>query len=135
MERRRKRRKPGIVYLSCIPPGWNVSQTTMFFTQFGQVGRVFLQPGKMWEDMTSNCDRRMTRALSLFPPANKDKSSKGHGGLNKDKRVLRFTEGWVEFMSKRLAKEVAQRVNNTPVGGNKRSKAHDALWNIKYLPR
>ena len=48
MERRRKRRKPGIVYLSCIPPGWNVSQTTMFFTQFGQVGRVFLQPGKMW---------------------------------------------------------------------------------------
>ena len=49
--------------------------------------------------------------------------------------MLRFTEGWVEFMSKRLAKEVAQRVNNTPVGGNKRSKAHDALWNIKYLPR
>ena len=45
MERRRKRRKPGIVYLSCIPPGYNVSQTTMFFTQFGQVGRVFLQPG------------------------------------------------------------------------------------------
>merc|ERR1712039_1107681 len=31
--------------------------------------------------------------------------------------------------------EVAQRVNNTAVGGNKRSKAHDALWNIKYLPR
>ena len=71
------------------------------------------------------------------PPANKDKSSRGHGGggLNKDKRVLRFTEGWVEFMSKRLAKEVAQRVNNTPVGGSKRSKAHDSLWNIKYLPR
>ena len=46
MERRRKRRKPGIVYLSCIPPGYNVSQTTMFFTQFGQVGRVFLQPGR-----------------------------------------------------------------------------------------
>jgi len=111
MEKRRKRRKPGIVYLSCIPPGYNVSQTTMFFTQFGQVGRVFLQP------------------------ANKDKSSKSHGGLNKDKRVLRFTEGWIEFMSKRLAKEVAQRVNNTAVGGSKRSKAHDALWNIKYLPR
>lgn len=46
-QRRRtiKKKKPGIVYLSFIPVGFNVSQTTMFFTQFGQVGRVFLQPG------------------------------------------------------------------------------------------
>lgn len=43
--RRTKKRKPGIVYLSSIPPTYNVSQTTMYFSQFGQVGRVFLQPG------------------------------------------------------------------------------------------
>ena len=41
-----KRRKPGIIYLSSIPMGFNVSRTTGFFSQFGRVGRVFLQPGK-----------------------------------------------------------------------------------------
>ena len=41
----KKKRKPGIVYLSSIPTGFNVSRTTSYFSQFGQVGRVFLQPG------------------------------------------------------------------------------------------
>ena len=51
------------------------------------------------------------------------------------KYSLKFVEGWVEFFSKRVAKEVASSVNNTPVGGKKKSQAHDILWNIKYLPR
>ena len=41
-----KKKKPGIVFLSSIPNGFNVSRTTVFFSQFGRVGRVFLQPGK-----------------------------------------------------------------------------------------
>jgi len=41
-----KKRKPGIIYLSSIPIGYNVSRTTGFFSQYGRVGRVFLQPGK-----------------------------------------------------------------------------------------
>ena len=41
-----KKKKPGIIYLSSIPNGYNVSRTTGFFSQFGRVGRVFLQPGK-----------------------------------------------------------------------------------------
>lgn len=53
----------------------------------------------------------------------------------KDKLARHFTEGWIEFQSKRVAKEVAANLNNTPVGGKKRSKAHDVLWNIKYLPK
>ena len=53
----------------------------------------------------------------------------------KDKIARNFTEGWIEFQSKRAAKEVASNLNNTPVGGKKRSKAHDVLWNIKYLPK
>ena len=40
-----RRRKPGILFLSSIPHGYNVSMTTSFFSQFGQVGRVFLKPG------------------------------------------------------------------------------------------
>ena len=41
----RSKSKPGIIYLSSIPHGFNVSQTTAFFSEFGRVGRVFLQPG------------------------------------------------------------------------------------------
>ncbi len=78
-------RKPGILYLSSIPPGFNVSQTTMFFAQFGQVGRVFLQPD----------------------PVEKAKSRNG--------MARHFTEGWVEFASKRVAKEVAEGLNRTQV--------------------
>ena len=52
----------------------------------------------------------------------------------KDKLARTFTEGWVEFMSKRIAKQVASNLNLTQVGGKKRSKSHDVIWNIKYLP-
>lgn len=39
------KKKPGIIFLSSIPPGFNVSTSIAFFSQFGKVGRVFLQPG------------------------------------------------------------------------------------------
>ena len=39
------KKKPGIIFLSTIPPGFNVTTTIAFFSQFGKVGRVFLQPG------------------------------------------------------------------------------------------
>ena len=42
----KNKKKPGIIFLSSIPPGFNVSCTIAFFSQFGKVGRVFLQPGK-----------------------------------------------------------------------------------------
>lgn len=50
-------------------------------------------------------------------------------------RKTGYSEGWVEFKSKRIAKLVGERLNNTQVGGKKRSKYHDSLWTIKYLPR
>lgn len=46
-----------------------------------------------------------------------------------------FTEGWVEFTNKHVAREVASSLNNTQVGGKRRSPWHSDLWNIKYLPR
>ena len=41
-----KKKKPGIIYLSSIPTDYNVARTITFFSQFGKVGRVFLQPGE-----------------------------------------------------------------------------------------
>lgn len=57
---------------------------------------------------------------------------------NKKKRkvaVRNFTEGWVEFESKKVAKKVAAVLNNTQVSTRKKSKFYDIIWNIKYLPR
>lgn len=46
-----------------------------------------------------------------------------------------FSEGWIEFSDKRIAKRVALSLNNTQVGGKKRSPYYADLWNIKYLHR
>jgi len=46
-----------------------------------------------------------------------------------------FTEGWVEFTDKRVARQIASTLNNTQVGGKRRSPWYSDLWNIKYLQR
>merc|ERR1712080_134934 len=46
-----------------------------------------------------------------------------------------FTEGWVEYKDKQIAKAVAQTLNNNIMGGKKRNFHHDDIWNIKYLPK
>merc|ERR1712130_766993 len=85
-EMQEKKKKPGVIFLSSVPDGMNVTQTTAFFSEFGRVGRVFLQPNK---------------------------TDKQKGKFN---RV--FSEGWIEFASKK-------RGDCQPVGGKRKSKAHD----------
>ncbi|KAF6213094.1 hypothetical protein GE061_010809 [Apolygus lucorum] len=46
-----------------------------------------------------------------------------------------YSEGWVEFLKKRHAKQVAALLNNQPMGGKKKDRFHDHLWNLKYLSR
>lgn len=46
-----------------------------------------------------------------------------------------FTEGWVEFESKRAAKQLVAKLNNSPIATRKSSKFYDILWSMKYLPR
>lgn len=53
------------------------------------------------------------------------------GGNKKE----RYTEGWVEFAKKSIAKRVAMSLNNTPVGGKKRGFNASDLWNMKYLSK
>lgn len=42
-----------------------------------------------------------------------------------------FTEGWVEFRDKRIAKRVAASLHNTPMANRKRSPFSSDLWCIK----
>ncbi|XP_068232424.1 uncharacterized protein [Palaemon carinicauda] len=51
------------------------------------------------------------------------------------KKNPHYTEGWIEFKSKRKAKWVTMLLNSNKVGGKKKDACYDELWNIKYLPR
>ncbi|KAF9939873.1 RNA-binding ATPase activator esf2 [Modicella reniformis] len=103
------RDKTGIVYLSRIPPFMKPIKIRHLLGKFGEIGRVYLAP----ED-----PKIATRR-------------KKYGGNKKQN----YTEGWVEFLDKSVAKQVAKVLNATIIGGKKNSHYHDDIWNIKYLPK
>ena len=41
---KKKQQKRGIIYLSRIPPGMTPAKVRHIFSQFGEVGRIYLQP-------------------------------------------------------------------------------------------
>ncbi|XP_041800922.1 activator of basal transcription 1 [Chelmon rostratus] len=99
---------PGIIYLGHIPPRLRPKHLRNLLSVFGEIGRIFLQPE----------DHQVRRR-------------KKQSGL----RRCDFTEGWVEFRDKRVAKRVAASLNNTPMGTRKRQRFFSDLWSIKYLHR
>lgn len=99
------KKKSGIIYLSTIPKYMNITKIREIFSTYGKIGRVYLQ-------LAENSEAGKKR-----------------------KAVKYFTEGWVEFESKRVAKYVAATLNNTQISTRKKSKFFDVIWNIKYLPR
>jgi ESF2/ABP1 family protein len=102
-----KKDKSGVIYLSRVPPFMKPAVLRSLLTPYGAIGRIFLAP----ESSTS----RQQRLKS--------------GGT---RRKL-FLDGWVEFLHKRDAKFVASSLNAQTMGGKKRSRWHDEVWNIKYL--
>ncbi|XP_073493907.1 activator of basal transcription 1 [Phyllobates terribilis] len=99
---------PGIIYLGHIPPRLRPSHIRKMMSAHGEVGRIFLQ-----------AEDRSIR-----------KKKKKAGSNARD-----FTEGWVEFRDKNVAKRVAFSLNNTPMGTRKKNRFHDDLWSMKYLHR
>ena len=48
----------------------------------------------------------------------------------------KYTEAWVEFTSKRKAKETALAYNGQLIGGKKRNNLfRDDMWVMRYLPK
>ncbi|KAK0568674.1 RNA-binding ATPase activator esf2 [Tilletia horrida] len=122
----RKQRKRGIIYISSIPHGMTPPKVRHLLGGFGDIERVYLHDG--------------TAQASSQP-----------GKANKKRHSAHFTEGWVEFSKKRIAKQVAEILNAQPVGkalvaagakvprgsskdsgGSRRWK--DYVWTMKYLP-
>jgi len=99
--------KTGVIYLSRVPPFMKPSTLRSYLTPHGETNRIFLTP----EDDVQH--KRRVRA-----------------GGNKKKS---YTDGWVEFVSKKDAKMVANVLNGNIIGGRKGSYYYDDVWNIKYL--
>lgn len=103
----KKIKKTGVCYLSRIPPFMKPGKLRSVLSRFGKIDRLFLKP----EDAAIHHKRVK------------------YGG-NKKKN---FTEGWVEFVSKKDAKLCASTLNGNILGGKKTSYYHDDVMNIKYL--
>lgn len=121
---KKSKSKPGVIYLSSLPPYLKPSALRTFLEQrgFAPITRVFLQP-----------------------TVKGNGASKGQSNKRKT-----YSDGWVEFQSKatyvcqwRLpvlgftdirhrAKLAAETLNCQLVGGKKGSWYHDDIWNMKY---
>ncbi|CDO74627.1 hypothetical protein BN946_scf184325.g14 [Trametes cinnabarina] len=101
--------RAGVIYISRIPPGMRPAKVRHLMSAYGEVGRVYLQQ----EDPKRAYLRRKYTS-----------TKKAH-----------FTEGWVEFRDKRVARSVAEMLNAQPIGGKKGSRWRDDVWTMKYLPK
>ncbi|KAJ3797575.1 hypothetical protein GGU11DRAFT_784352 [Lentinula aff. detonsa] len=101
--------RAGVIYISRIPPGMRPSKVRHLMSLHGEVGRVYLQQ----EDAKRAYLRRKYTS-----------TKKPH-----------FTEGWVEFKDKKVARSVAELLNAQPIGGKKGTRWRDDVWTMKYLPK
>ena len=78
--------KPGVVYLSRLPPHMRPGKVRRLLEQHGEITKLYLEA----EERSSASKR------------------KGRG--------KQFVEGWVEFAERRIAKRVAASLNTTAIG-------------------
>mmetsp|Transcript_7848 Transcript_7848/g.9795 ORF Transcript_7848/g.9795 Transcript_7848/m.9795 type:complete len:270 (+) Transcript_7848:62-871(+) len=103
-----KLKRRGVIYIGRIPPRMGPTKAKALLGEFGVVTRIYL------EEEDKSARKRRQRATG------------SHGGK-------RYTEGWVEFEDKKVAKRVAVALNNTPITNHKRSVHYGDLWSMKYL--
>ncbi|OAX82286.1 hypothetical protein ACJ72_03367 [Emergomyces africanus] len=98
-----KNKKKGVIYFSSLPP--------------------YLKPGALKNLLETRGFEPITR-IFLTPLPSNDSRQKGN------KRKM-YSDGWVEFASKKTAKLCAASLNARTVGG--RGYYRDDLLNVKYL--
>lgn len=100
-------RKPGVIYLSRIPPFMKPSTVRTLLSVHGDITKLFLTP----EPPSAYLVRRK------------------HGGNKKHS----YIDGWIEFARKGEAKVCVDAINGHIVGGKKGGWYRDDVWNAKYL--
>ncbi|KAI0047291.1 hypothetical protein FA95DRAFT_1492724 [Auriscalpium vulgare] len=103
--------KAGVVYISRIPPGMRPTKVRHIMSQYGEIRRVYLQ-------------QEVTDAKRAYLRKKFTSTKKAH-----------YTEGWVEFKEKKVARSVAEMLNAQPIGGKKGTRWREDVWTMKYLPR
>lgn len=104
-----KQNRRGVIYIGAIPPRMKPQKIRQLLTPYGKLDRIYLTP----ED-----------------PSLRIKRKKFGGNTGKN-----FVEGWVEFIDKKKARYCAEILNNTQIGGKRRSSHYSDLWMLKYLPK
>ncbi|EAS28247.3 pre-rRNA-processing protein ESF2 [Coccidioides immitis RS] len=101
-----KKNKTGVIYFSSLPPYLKpfALKSLLIARGFGPITKIFLTPSVQ----------------------------SSSAGKRSNKRRM-YSDGWVEFASKRTAKICAETLNATIVGGKKGGWYHDDVWNMKYL--
>ena len=97
----------GVVYMASVPPFMRPDKVKHLLEQYGEVTRLYLAP----EDAATARRRKKL------------------GG----QRATNYTEGWIEFADKKVAKAVARSLHLQKIGGKKRSYYSEDTWNLKYL--
>ncbi|KAK2661627.1 hypothetical protein Ddye_000201 [Dipteronia dyeriana] len=113
MEEAAKADQRGVCYLSRIPPHMDHVKLRQILAHYGGIQRIYLSP----HDPSARAPRK--------------RSNKRDRGFQEQA----FSEGWVEFTKKSVAKRVANMLNGEQFGGRKRSSFYYDLWNIKYLSK
>ncbi|RZC71348.1 hypothetical protein C5167_034528 [Papaver somniferum] len=107
----KKARNRGVCYMSRIPPQMDPVKLRQVLSQYGEIDRIYLVP----------------ETKQLPQQVNRKKAG--------DFRGQGFSEGWVEFTNKRVAKRIAEMLNGEQMGGRKKSSFFYDIWNIKYLSK
>jgi ESF2/ABP1 family protein len=93
---------------------------------YGEIGRVYLQQ----EGMSSVHSSRVVLTLDCTD-AKRAYLRRKYTSTKKP----HFTEGWVEFKDKKVARRVAEMLNAQSIGGKKGTRWRDDIWTMKYLPK
>ena len=73
--------------------------------------------------------------IYMAPKTSAAGTSKKKVGGKAAERGKEYGEAWIEFEDKKLGRAVAELLNGQAMGGKHRSKYHDDLWTLKYLPK
>jgi ESF2/ABP1 family protein len=101
--------RPGVIYLSRVPPGLDVGIVRSILGRVGPLGRVWLR---------AESKETVSARRSL-------------GG----RRRAGFTDGWVEFVRAADAEAAVELLNGRPMtGATRRGRFQNDLWCLKMLP-
>lgn len=114
LKAKRKVAKTGLVYMSRVPPHMKPNMLRQKMEAHAKIGKIYMVPTQTApDDLKKELKSRSTQYM---------------------KRSREFSEAWIEFLDKEEAETVAEMLNCQPMGGKKRSRYNEDLWNLKYVP-